>query len=545
MCFAVMGLSATGGGVASAQDAPAAPPAAAQQAPDSFTIEAFDVTGVTKLNATEVEAAIYPFSGPDRSSQDVEAARKAVQDAYAAKGYEAVVVELPTQPTETFSRGIIQIAVSEAPLGQVLVSGTKFHSSASARAAVPSLVPGQPIDLKALQQDIAAANRFPDRTISPTFKPGKEPGTVDVELKVKDELPLHASLELNNDNSPSTTRLRLTGSVRYTNLWGAGHTISATYIVAPERKSDSEVYSGSYLAPIGSSPWSVLVFGYKSNSDIAALGGTNVLGNGYQVGGRAIYRLPSDGTYQSLSFGADFKDFQQDIFVGGVSAGSAPIRYVPLVVDYSLSGATDASSYSIGLGATVGLRVIKRTRATTCETPNGPRPCVVDQFNDREVDSKENFVHLNLSANYSRVFAGDFVAAYSLAAQYSDSHLITNEQFSLGGLSSVRGYFQSEAVGDQGFAQSLELRSPSAATALGSFVDEARLFAFADMGYAHVRSVLPGQRSDFRLVGVGGGARLRLFDALTGEVSVGVPLRDGPVSAAGDERIVFVVRGAF
>lgn len=535
----MVGLSFAGSSVASAQEAPVA---AAQQAPDTFTIEAFDVTGVTKLSATEVEAAIYPFSGPDRSSQDVEAARKAVQDAYAAKGYEAVVVELPTQPNETFSRGIIQIAVSEAPLGQVLVSGTKFHSSGSARAAVPSLVPGQPIDLKALQQDIAAANRFPDRTISPTFKPGKEPGTVDVELKVQDEFPLHTTIELNNDNSPSTTPLRLTGSIRYTNLWGAGHTISGTYIVAPERKKDSEVYSGSYLAPIGSSPWSLLVFGYKSNSDIAALGGTNVLGNGYQVGARAIYRLPSDGTYQSLSFGADFKDFKQDIFVGGLSAGSAPIRYVPLVVDYSLSGATDASSYGIGLGATVGLRVIKRT--TCLEQPTGPcQP--VDQFRNREVDSNENFVHLNLSANYSRVFAGDFVAAYTLAAQYADSHLITNEQFSLGGLSSVRGYYQSEAVGDQGFAQALELRSPSAATLLGSFVDEARVFAFADMGYAHVRSVLPGQRSDFRLVGVGGGARLRLFDALTGEVSVGVPLRDGPVSAAGDERIVFVVRGVF
>jgi hemolysin activation/secretion protein len=524
-------------------EAPAEPVPAQPRAPERFAIEAFDVAGVTRFDADQLATIVYPFSGPDKSSADVEAARKALQDAYARRGFEAVVVDIPVQPPETFSRGIVQLAVNEAPLGQVVVSGGKYHSAERVRAQVPSLVPGQPIDLAALQRDVSAANRFPDRTITPTFKPSPTSGAVDVELKVKDELPFHASVEVNNDNSPSTTRLRVASSFRYTNLGGTGQTLSGTYIYAPERKKDSEVISGSYSVPLIGTPWTFLAYGYKSNSDIAALGGSNVLGNGVQIGLRAIYKLPADKTYQSISIGPDFKDFKQDITVGGAPAGSAPIRYVPIVAEYSLSGATEASSYDFTLGMTAGLRAIKRT---TCVVVVTNQPCVpIDQFRNREIDSNENFFHLNFQGNYARTFLGDFVAAYRVNAQIADSHLITNEQYAIGGLTNVRGYYQSEAVGDDGFNQSFELRSPSAASLFGSFVDELRVYGFVDLGYAHVRSVLPEQRSEFRLVGLGGGAKLRLFQMWSGEMSIGVPLLDGPVTDAGDPRAVFVVRGEF
>jgi hemolysin activation/secretion protein len=525
--------------VAAAQEA-----AQPQQAAQAFDIEAFDVSGVTRFTPDQIAAIVYPFAGPSRGSDDVEAARKAIQDAYAKRGFEAVVVEIPVQPTETFRHGIVLLSVAEAPLGRVIVSGEKYHSADRVRADVPSLVPGQPIDLAGLQRDVASANRFPDRTITPTFKPAAN-GSVDVELKVKDERPIHASVEVNNDNSPSTTRTRVQASGRLTNLWGEGHTLSATYIVAPERRDDSEVISGSYSIPYIGTPWTFLFFGYKSNSNIAALGGTNVLGDGYQVGFRVSYKLPSDTTYQSISFGPDFKDFKQDISIAGVNAGRAPIRYLPLTAEYSLSGTDETQSYGFTLGGTFGLRAIKRyVRIDGC-TVTSQNNCLVDQFQNREVDARENFVHLNLTADYSRAFSGDFVGAYHASAQYADSHLITNEQFATGGLTSVRGYYLSEAVGDNGFAQQFEFRSPSAATLFGSAVDELRVYGFFDMGYVHVLRALAEQQSDFRLMSVGGGARLRLLGAFSGEMSIGVPLRDGPVSVAGDPRAVFIVRGEF
>ena len=109
----------------------------------------------------------------------------------------------------------------------------------------------------------------------------------------------------------------------------------------------------------------------------------------------------------------------------------------------------------------------------------------------------------------------------------------------------MRGYFESEAVGDQGFVSSFEIGWPSLSPLLGKYVDELRPYAFVDSGFVRTINVLPGQVSSARLLSVGGGARLRLFDRLYGEMIFGVPLNDGTFSKKGEPRTVFVVRGEF
>lgn len=517
------------------------------------------MSGVTKLSAGEVEQLIYPHLGPDRSNDDVIAARKALQDAYAAKGYESVLVDIPIQPAESFAQGIVQITVNETPVGRVRVVDAKHHSLAGVRESVPSLREGEPINFGELQRDIAAANRYPDRSVSPTFNPGQVPGTIDVELRVEDSSPFHASLELNNDNSPTTSPLRLAGTVRYSDLWQLGHTISATYAVAPERRSESEVISASYNAPLIGTPWSFLIYGYKSNSDVAALGGTNVLGDGYQIGLRAIYRLPSTSTYQSISIGPDFKSFDEQIFVLGQAIRPSPIRYIPLVADYTLQYAGEDDSLSLTAGATLGLRTVKRLSCVDPAEANVPdltATCLVaagdntvgfleDQFQGRSLDARENFIHLNADLTYTRVLPQNFVAVLRVAGQLADSSLVTNEQFAIGGQTSVRGYYLSEAVGDDGFLESLELRSPSFDGLAGDWVNEARLFLFGDIGYARVRRPALEQTRAFRFAGIGGGGRITLFNLITGEVLLGMPLIDGPTSDVGDPRVQFLIRGEF
>ena len=514
--------------------------------PAKFMINAIDVSGAKLLPASEIEVIVTPFLGPDRTSDDVEAARKALQAAYAKQGFESVQVDIPAQPESSFSQGIVQLAVTEVAVGKVTVTGSKHHSSGLVRNQMRSIESGKPLDLKKLQTELASANRFPDREISPSFVPGKTPGTIDVELKVKDSLPLHGSVELNNDHSPSTTSLRAIASVRYTDAFRLGHTVSATYIVAPQNRKETEVYSGSYTAPILGSPWTLVLYGYKSNSNIAALGGSNVLGNGYQVGFRALYTLPTTKTYQSLSAGIDYKNFKQNIFVGGVAAGQAPIEYLPLALGYNFSAPGDKDNVDIALSTTLGLRVFKKIRCFSVDPNPTSGTCQeVDQFRNKDLDANENFFHVNLDATYSHAFKRDFVAAVRVSGQIADSHLVTNEQFSAGGMTSVRGYLQSEAVGDTGVVGSLELRSPSVAPLLPSFVDELRFYAFGDAAKIHVLRTLPDQRANFDLLGAGIGARISLFKAFNGELVVAVPLVDGPTSKSGDIRTMFTAKGQF
>ncbi len=534
-----------------AQSAGVPPVAGAERAPDSFAVYAIDVTGVTRLSAAEIETIVYPFTGEAKGNADVEAARVAIQNAYAAKGYEAVIVSLPPQDSERFRQGIITIAVAEAPVGQVRIADAKHHSTRDVLKRLPSIQPGQPIDLKAMQKELEAVNRYPDRQLVPTFVPSDTPGAVDVEFNVDEKRPWHGSLEFNNDNSPSTTRQRVSGSLRYTNLWHAGHTLAGSFIVSPQDPDNTRVFSGSYTAPLIGTSWTLLLSGYKSNSDIASAGGSNVLGNGYQIGLRAIYRLPSTSTTQTISFGADFKNFKQDIFIGATAAASTPIRYVPLALDYNLFSRDDSSGFAkhfgtsdfnLSLGGTFGLRAIKRFICAR-EVQD---PCVPDdQFQNREVDSFENFLHINGTLAWTLTTKADVVLSTAVTGQYADTHLVTNEQFAAGGVTSVRGYFQSEAVGDDGVVTNFELQSPSAHRLLGKWVNELRLFGFVDGAHVHIRRTLPGAISNYSLLGVGGGLRTRLFDTIFGEVTVAYPLKDGPDTDKHDPRAVVIVRGEF
>lgn len=525
---------------ARAQEAGARPQAIAP--PQSFTVDAFDVVGVSRLSAAEIERAVYPFTGPGKTPADVEGARKAVQDAYTRAGYEAAVVEVPPQPQEEFAQGLVRISVAEAPVAEVKVTGSQHHSAVVVLEQLPSIRSGEPLNFKKLQSDLDKANRFPDRQVIPSFEAGSTPGSIAVDLKVEDRFPLHTTLEMNNDSSPNTSSLRASASVRYTDLWEVGHTLSLGYSIAPQRLSDSKAFFGSYTMPLLGSPWTFVLSGYKSNSDIAALGGTNVLGNGYQVGLQAIYRLPSDRDYHAFRVGVDYKDFKQDIGLRGETISNSPISYVPLTLGYNFSAAREKESFDVSVTSTLGLRVIKRVN---CLDPT-LNPCPLeDQFTNREVDSTENFAHFNIDATYTGILPHDIIGELRLSAQFADSHLVSNEQFAVGGLSTVRGYYQSEVVGDRGAFASAEIRAPSLATYIGSYVDELRFFAFSDIGTVSVIDPLPDAQPRFRVFGAGGGVRVKVLQTFTGELVVGVPLRATGDTKRGDPRFTFMVKGEF
>src|SRR5262249_7051154 len=152
----------------------------------------------------------------------------------------------------------------------------------------PSLAEGTLPNFNDVTRDIVALNTLPDRRITPTMRPGVEPGTWDVDLNVKDTFPLHGSVELNNRASPDTTDLRVNGSVSYNNLWQLGHSAGASFQVSPQDLSEVKVLSGYYIARFPSVNWlSLMASGTKQNSNVSTLGGVAVAGRGEIAGLRA------------------------------------------------------------------------------------------------------------------------------------------------------------------------------------------------------------------------------------------------------------------
>jgi len=123
------------------------PEAGAESTPPStpssepkFDLEAYDVDGNTLLDTPTIEAAVYPFLGPDRTRDDVGAARDALQKAYQSRGYQSVVVEVPQQNART---GIVRFHIVEAPVGRLRVVDSQYHLPSRIKEQVPSLREGR------------------------------------------------------------------------------------------------------------------------------------------------------------------------------------------------------------------------------------------------------------------------------------------------------------------------------------------------------------------------------------------------------------------
>jgi hemolysin activation/secretion protein len=161
--------------------------------------------------------------GEKKTVDDVEKARDALEKSYHQAGYLTVLVDIPEQEVNS---KIVKLNVTEGKVSKLRIKDSHYYSLGRIKELSPSIKEGEVPHFPALQQDITRLNRTADRRVTPVLKAGKEFGTVEVDLKVEDKLPLHASLELNDRYSQDTTRWRLGGSIRYDNLWQRDHSLS-------------------------------------------------------------------------------------------------------------------------------------------------------------------------------------------------------------------------------------------------------------------------------------------------------------------------------
>lgn len=518
-----------------------APPAAAA-ASQKFDIDQFRVDGADKLPQIEVEEAIYPFLGPNKSSDDVEKARAALEKSYHDKGFQTVSVSVPAQ---NVASRVVVLNVTEGKVGRLRVTNAKFYDLNHIKEGAPSLKEGTLPNFNEVTKDIVALNQWPDRRITPALRAGVAPGTVDVDLNVEDKAPLHATLEVNNRQSPSTSPTRLNATVKYDNLWQLGHSLSFSYQVAPERPEDAEVFSGSYLARI--TDWtSLLVYGVDSKSNVASVGGTNIVGPGQIIGARGVLTLPArDNFFHSLSFGADYKSFQQTVGIG-TDSFSSPITYYPMNVSYGATWQREGALTQVNAAVTFNVR--------------GPGSNFDDFFTKRAY-ADANFVHLNVDLSHTQDLPEGFQLFGRVKGQVADGPLVSSEQFSIGGIDTVRGYLESESIGDNGAAATLEIRTPDVGAWLQkNMKDETgqgparfttfgewRFFGFVDAGVATIYRPLVEQPSEFDMWSYGVGTRFKMFNYLSGMVALAVPMAQPPQgqTKSNDPHVLFSVTGEF
>jgi len=485
-------------------------------------IQEYRVEGTHKLSELEVEEAVYPYLGPGRTTEDVEHARAALEKAYQDKGYQTVSVQIPPQQVRN---GVVILQVIEGKVGRLRVRGSRYFSLSEIKKRAPSMAEGTVPNFNDVTRDIVALNQLPDLRVTPTLRAGVEPGTVDIDLTVKDTLPLHGSLELNDRNSPNTTSLRINGAISYNNFWQLGHSAGFSFQIAPERLSDAEVFSGYYLARFPEAEWLSLLFqGTKQNSDVSTLGSIAVAGRGSTFGARAIVNLPpGKDFYESISTGLDWKHFDQRV---GLSTGSitSPITYYPVSTVYTATWLPKGSETDLDAGITFGIRGL------------GSKD---NQFDNSRFKASGNFIYFRGDLSHTHDLPGGAQIYAKVQGQVADQPLVNTEQIGGGGLGTVRGYYEAEELGDNGIFGTIELRSPSLLGWMANKEDEWRLYAFLDAGTLTIRDPLPQQNDVFNLASWGFGSRIQLYLHWNGSLDIGVPMISAQNTAVHEVRFIF------
>jgi len=532
---------------------PAASPSPAAEPPQQFYIREYRVLGAKHLKPVEVESAVYPFLGPGRTLEDVEQARQALLKAYQDKSYNSVEVVVPPQKG---AGGIVFLQVNELTVGRLRVEGSRYFDIEHIKRQIPSMAEGQLIDFAQAQKELMGLNQLPDRRITPSVQPGVVPGTMDVDLMVKDTPPLHGSVELNNRYSTGTPALRLNGSLSYNNLWQLGHSIGGSFQLSPQNlsapaevdlsvskshsvqvshKGSVKIYTGFYTLRFPSWDWFSLTGQFtEQDTGVSTIGALDTIGKG-QIGGlHADIRLPTlgDDYFHHFTFGLDYKHLTQNIFQLGtlIPFGTTPTNYLPITLEYSGTRVAKGSLTDLDLQLVYNLRGIGSDSTA---------------FDETRFNADRNFFYLRGDIADTQDLPDDFQIFGKITGQVADSPLIPSEQFSIGGLDTVRGYLESSEIGDDGLVGNFEFRLPSFLGWIKGTGNECRVYGFADGGLAYLQDTLPQQVGRFYLASFGIGSRLELASHFNASVDIGFPVVSTPGNPAGHPFVTFRVWADF
>jgi hemolysin activation/secretion protein len=279
---------------------------------------------------------------------------------------------------------------------------------------------------------------------------------------------------------------------------------------SPEKTSEVRLFSANYAIPLGLDQ---LSFSYlRSDSTTAAgAGDTTVFGKGSVWGARrSMVLLLTDMDYHAANVSLDYKRFRETVALGTGSGFETPLRYAPLGLG-SIGVMQDAQgSWQLGANLVLGLRGLLSSNA---------------EFANKRYGASSGFsvLKLDLSRDQKLPWAG-FSLYGRLDTQLTNEPLVANEQMVAGGVDTVRGYFESSAVGDVGLRGTLELRSGELAPAGFAWLGSLKAHAFVDGASLEVRQPLPGQSSHARLLGTGLGLRVKTQPYGSLQINLALPL---------------------
>jgi len=501
---------------------PIPPEGEVQKQPGTIRIFVRDVmvTGNTVFSDDEIAEVTAPYKNRTLVTEDLERLRLALTLLYINRGYLTSGAIIPDQEVQA---GVVAVHIIEGSLSKINVEGNRWFSTSYLHDRI-ELGERTPVMLDPLQEQLQLLQQDQRiERVNAELRPGDQQGQSVLNVRVEDKQPFHASLEVNNYQTPLVGEARGIGTLSHDNLTGHGDGLSLSY---GQSTGAFPIVNASYAVPLNRygttfSPYYrrydfKLIEGPFSPLDLRT--NTEIIGMSLR---QPVYRTVTDEV--ALTIIGEHLFTQTDSVFGhlplfpGFQNGAATVSALRFAQDWTHR--TIDTVLALRSRFSVGLNVLGATINPNSDTPDGQFFSWLGQFQGVK-QFGERLLGMQLHGR--------------MDLQLTNSPLFPLEQVASGGRYTVRGYREVTILRDNMFIASIEPRFPLVRWASGEPM--LQFAPFADVGHGwnlgenRPSPINPNPASTDTLASVGAGLRWNILpkDRATFEVYWGQKLNHAP-----------------
>ncbi|QPJ62453.1 MAG: ShlB/FhaC/HecB family hemolysin secretion/activation protein [Candidatus Nitronauta litoralis] len=456
----------------------------------SFFVRHIQVEGNRLVKYEELAPIIALDEGLEVTLGILDLIGQEITALYFRKGYILARTYIPAQKIQD---GVVTFQVVEGRLGRIEVTGNQRFLASLIRERFKPLLGRPDLKEKDLERPILELNDLIGLRVSSVLRPGKEFGTSDLVIEVKESLPFRFSLDADNFGSVFTGQNR----VGITAATGSLFTFGDMFKLRALRTGlGQDFVSPSYMMPLNDNGASLeLSYIYSDHQLGGALSVLNAGGSSHLFTTdilQTLYRSRMRTIY--VGGGLDFRFFENSI--QNIITTSDDLFNVHLFAGLEFRDSLKAQTFVQG-----------RMQFGYTETD------ATDPLNSRFLGQGNEIITSLSVTRYQSAFFFDSYLTMKFSGQITHERVLSPDQFVLGGVGTVRGYPLADASGDKGYLASVEyviplpINIPVTTNPVYTFKDLFSLFAFIDHGRIFIEDPQSGERNT-SLTSAGGGIRL-------------------------------------
>ena len=459
------------------------------EAPTEVVLKGIEFDGNTVFSDEELFALVKERVGKKTGVEELEAIRKTISQHYFDAQYVnsgAVIDE------QDMSNGVLVVRIVEGRLDNINLLNEGWLRSGYVTSRIHREV-SDPLNLDDLKRGLEFVRRDEKiRKINTALVPGDELGQSHLDMIVTENRVFDVGLGVSNRRPPSVGAEEAEVYFGTKNLTSLGDTLRGNYTLSQEGMEEWDVDDGGNYSLFYSLPltrWdTTLDLGYNQSDYVILEEPFNTLDiesdtRMYSVALRQpIYR----DLQHELSLTLKGEHRRSDVLVSGEPFSISP---------GSVNGQTRISA--LRLSPEYVYRSQERVIAARTTFTFGLdelNPILGDEFDP------EYFTWMTQASWVESVSENDTLLVVKLFHQHTDDRVVSMEQFSLGGVNTIRGYRENQLIRDNAFIISPELRFPVYKDRYGKAL--VYLIPFVDYGIGW-NSNGPREREEIYSAGLG------------------------------------------